>query len=299
MGLFSASAETISVRRLGLGGFHAGAIEDADLAVDMIRHAVDCGFALLDNSWDYNDGESERRVGRALATGGYRDRVLVMTKVDSRSYDGVMRQFSESLERLAMSRIDLLQLHEVIRPGDGEDVVRRGGLRALAELRDQGVVGHIGITGHKEPHYMIDTIDRAAAAGVAIETAQMPINAADVRSHSFAKTALPACIERGVEVLGMKPLGGGRFVERGDLHAPDLLRWALSQPIAICITGCESLRDVDQALAVRDGFVPMSLEEQVVLELSAERLMHGRRFAEDYKTTALHDATIEHPEWLV
>jgi len=82
---------------VGVGGFHVGWIEDADLALEIVWHAIDSGFALLDNSWDYNDGESERRVGRALARAGYRERVLVMTKVDSHSYDGVMRQVTESL----------------------------------------------------------------------------------------------------------------------------------------------------------------------------------------------------------
>ena len=159
------------VCRLGLGGFHVGWIEDADLALEIVWHAIDSGFALLDNSWDYNDGESERRVGRALARAGYRERVLVMTKIDSHSYDGVMRQITESLGRLGLDHIDLLQLHEIIRENDAKDAVARGALRAMVGLRDQGVVGHIGVTGHKDPHYLVDIIDRAAPAGIEFETA--------------------------------------------------------------------------------------------------------------------------------
>lgn len=298
MALFQDRSETPHVRRLGLGGFHVGAIDDADLGVEIVRHAVDCGFVLLDNSWDYNDGESERRVGRALASGDYRDRALVMTKVDSHSYDGVMRQFSESLQRLGLSTVDLLQLHEVIRVTDADDAVARGGLRAMAELRDQGVVGHIGVTGHKDPHYLVDLIDRAAAAGIEIETAQMPISAVDVHSNSFTTTALPACRERGVAVLGMKPLGAGTFVADGDLSAPELLRWALGQPTAVCITGCRSLRDVDQAVEVRDGFTPMSQAEREELESRAGKLLAGGRIIEAWKSTDVHDSTDKHPDWL-
>lgn len=298
MAIFDDSG-TQGMRRLGLGGFHIGWIEDADLALEIVWHAIDSGFALLDNSWDYNDGESERRVGRALTRSGYRDRVLVMTKVDSHSYDGVMRQFSESLGRLGLDRVDLLQLHEIIRAADGADAVARGALRAMVELRDQGAVGHLGMTGHKDPRYLIDIIDRAAAAGIKIETAQMPISAVDALANvSFTRTALPACVERGVAVLGMKPLGSGRFVAGGVLAAPELLRWALSQPTAVCITGCETLSDVDQAVFVRDGFVRMTPEQSAELESRAAILLQVGRITEPYKTTDVHDSTDKHPEWL-
>jgi aryl-alcohol dehydrogenase-like predicted oxidoreductase len=299
MTLFRESPGTADVRRLGLGGFHVGWIEDADLALEIVWRAIDSGFALLDNSWDYNDGESERRVGRALARAGYRERVLVMTKVDSHSYDGLMRQVSESLGRLGLDRIDLLQLHEVIRETDAEDAVARGALRAMVELRDQGVVGHIGVTGHKDPHYLVDIIDRAAEAGVELETAQMPISAVDVHTNSFTTIALPACRERGVAVLGMKPLGAGGFLAGGDLAAPELLRWALSQSTAICVTGCESLADVDQAVKARDGFTPMTPEEREDLESRAAKLLQSGRISEPYKSTDAHDSTDKNPGWIV
>jgi aryl-alcohol dehydrogenase-like predicted oxidoreductase len=286
-----------NARRLGLGGFHVGQIADPDLAVEIVRHAVDSGFVLLDNSWDYLGGESERRVGRALASGGYRDRVLVMTKADSRSYDGLMRQFSESLQRLGLSSVDLLQLHEVIREADAAEAVAGGALRAMADLRDQGAVGHIGVTGHKDPRYLVDLIDRAAVDGVRIETAQMPISAVDMHEGSFTRTALPACLERGVQVIGMKPLGGGDFVRGGDLIAPDLLRWALDQPTAVCMTGCETLEEVDQAAEARDS-APMTDEERARLESVAARLLVSGRIAETYKSTRIRDATSRHPEWL-
>ena len=298
MTLFQESLGASGPPRLGLGGFHVGAIEDADLALEIVWHAIDSGFALLDNSWDYNDGESERRVGRALARAGYRERALVMTKVDSHSYDGLMRQFSESLGRLGLDRIDLLQLHEIIRETDADDAVARGALRAMVELRDQGVVGHIGVTGHKDPRYLVDIIDRAAEAGIELETAQMPISAGDVHQNSFTRIALPACLERGVEVLGMKPLGAGGFLAGGELTAPELLRWALSQPTTVCVTGCESLADVDQAVTARDGFTPLTLGEREDLESRAARLLESGRISEPYKWTDVHDSTDKHPAWI-
>jgi aryl-alcohol dehydrogenase-like predicted oxidoreductase len=285
-------------RNLGLGGFHVGKIADPDLAIEVVHHAVDSGFAVLDNSWDYLGGESERRVGAALAGGDYRERVLVMTKVDSRSYDGVMRQFSESLERLGLDRVDLLQLHEVIRPGDGEDAIERGGLRAMVALQEQGAVGHIGVTGHKDPRYLIDIIERAAAAGIRIETAQMPINAADTHPGSFTNTSLPFCVDHGIEVLGMKPLGAGDLLADPSLSAPELLRWALGQPTAVVVTGCMSMADVDQAVRARDTFTPMSDEERADLERRAAVAIARGSVRESYEVTVAHDSTSRHPEWL-
>lgn len=298
MGLFSETPDTAQVRRLGLGGFHVGKIPNAEEAIEVIHHAIDVGFQLLDNSWDYHEGESERRVGQALSIGGYRNDVLVMTKVDSRSYDGLMRQFDQSLERLQLGSIDLLQLHEVIRPTDAEDAVAKGAMRALAGLRDQGVVKHIGLTGHKDPRYLIDAVERAEAAGVHLETCQMPINAADVQANSFLAEALPFCRERGIEVLGMKPLGGGDFVGQDGVTAEELLRWTLSQPVSICITGCESIEQVDQAAAVLQNFTPMEDAERTALEQRLATLIDRGSLRESYKSSGDHDATNEHPDWL-
>jgi aryl-alcohol dehydrogenase-like predicted oxidoreductase len=299
MALFEDSKRAWPTPRLVLGGFHVGAIADPDLATEVVRHAVDSGFAMLDNSWDYHSGESERRVGRALAGGGYRERVLVMTKADSRSYDGLMRQFEESLGRLGLSSIDLLQLHEVIRPGDGEDAVERGALHAMAELRDQGLVSCIGVTGHKDPRFIVDIIERADAAGIRLDTAQMPINAADSNhAPSFTAIALPACLARGMDVLGMKPFAAGDLLADGSLTAPELLRWAMSQPTAAVVTGCMSIADVDQAVRARDGFAPMSDGERADLEHRAAAVLESGRAIESYKTTDRHDSTGRHPHWL-
>lgn len=283
---------------LGLGGFHVGKIEDPDLAVELVRSAIDAGFRLLDNAWDYHDGESERRVGRAVADERYRRWAWVMTKVDSRSYDGVMRQFEESLSRLDLDRVDLLQLHEVIRETDAENAARGGALRALAELREEGVATHIGFTGHKDPAFLIAMAERSAAEGIQLDTVQMPVNAVDPNTESFTKTALPRCRALGLAIIGMKPLGGGAFLESSDLHATDLLRWAMSQPIDYLVTGCETPAQVQQAAEVRETMAPFTAEECEAFSARAGELLAEGRIIEAYKTTLQHDATTKHPEWL-
>ena len=103
------------VSSIGLGGHHVGAEKlSDDAAIEIIRSAIDRGLNFLDNSWDYHDGVSEKRMGNALRD-GYRDRAFLMTKIDGRSRKEAERQLNESLKRLGVDMIDLVQHHEVIR----------------------------------------------------------------------------------------------------------------------------------------------------------------------------------------
>src|SRR6266508_2813528 len=103
------------VSAIGLGGWHLGLEQvDEQLSFRIIRTAIDRGINFLDNCWDYNDGASETRMGKALQD-GYRARSFVMTKIDGRSKKEAARQLDESLRRLGVDCIDLVQHHEIIR----------------------------------------------------------------------------------------------------------------------------------------------------------------------------------------
>src|ERR1039458_1925603 len=115
-----------SVSAIGLGGFHLGHPQDPNDAIRIVRSALDRGINFLDNSWDYNGGESEKRMGAALRD-GYRERAFLMTKVDGRTKTAAAAQLNESLRRLQTDRIDLLQFHEVIRDSDPERIFAEGG----------------------------------------------------------------------------------------------------------------------------------------------------------------------------
>ena len=112
---------------LGLGGFHlAGHGADETEAIRLVRRAIEEGITFLDNCWDYNDGESERRMGKALCD-GYRKHAFVMTKIDGRTKAAAMTQIDESLQRLQTDVIDLLQFHEIIRLQDANRIFALGG----------------------------------------------------------------------------------------------------------------------------------------------------------------------------
>src|SRR5438874_242830 len=162
------------VSAIGLGGWHLG-LEGVDeqLSVRIIRTAIDRGINFLDNSWDYNDGASETRMGKALRD-GYRDKAFLMTKIDGRSKQEATRQLDESLRRLQTDRIDLVQHHEVIRFDDPHRIFDpEGANAALVDARAAGKLRYIGFTGHKDPHIHLHMLRVAEENGFLFDSAQM------------------------------------------------------------------------------------------------------------------------------
>lgn len=287
-----------AVSLVGLGGWHMGrpGLSERE-SVEIVRAAVDGGITFLDNCWDYNDGESERRMGLALRD-GYRDRVFLMTKYDGRTRAGAARQIDESLRRLGTDRIDLMQLHEVIHDDDPERAFAPGGsLEALEEARRAGKVRFVGFTGHKSPAHHLAMLDAAAARGFRFDTVQMPLNVLDAHHDSFERRVLPRLLALEAGVIGMKPMADGRIVYEGIASPEECLRYAMSLPTSVVLTGCDSVERVRQALRVAAGFSPMAEGEvRALLARTAPRAQGG--VSERYKTTTEYDGTTQNPGWM-
>lgn len=281
------------ISALGLGGFHLGLPRDPRETIRMIHAAIEGGLTFMDNAWDYHQGESEIRMGEALR-GGYRDQVFLMSKIDGQTRKAAIAQMDQSLKRLRADHLDLLQLHEIIRPDDPERVFAPGGaMDALVEAKKAGKIRFIGFTGHKDPAIHLKMLEM----GFDFDAVQMPLNLLDAHYRSFEKEVLPLLVERQIGVLGMKPLAAGKLLVSGRIKAVDALRYALSLPTSTVITGCESMADVQQALRLLEEFTPMEPDEvEFHLKRSAELAQEGRY--EEYKTTREHDGTVRHPEWL-
>lgn len=285
------------VSLLGLGGFHLGLAQSEAEAIRIVRTALDAGVTFLDNCWDYHGGESERRMGLALAD-GHRQRAFLMTKIDGRDRRTAARQIDESLRRLGTDHVDLMQIHEVIRAEDpGRCFARGGAIEALVEARDAGKVRRIGFTGHKSPMWHLEMLRRADAHGFSFDTVQMPLNVLDAHFDSFERFVLPVLRARGIGAIGMKPLGEGRIVQQGLATAEECLRYAMTLPVSVVVTGCESMERLEQALAVARDFKPLRPAE--VDSLLARTAGAARRGAHElYKTTQQYDGTAQNPHWL-
>jgi aryl-alcohol dehydrogenase-like predicted oxidoreductase len=286
------------VSAIGLGGWHLGLkTVDEDLAIRIIRSAVDRGINFMDNSWDYNDGASEKRMGRALKD-GYRDRVLLMTKIDGRSKEAAAKQLDESLKRMGTDCIDLVQHHEMIRYEDADRIFREDGANAaLLEAKQAGKLRYIGFTGHKDPHIHLHTLDVAREHGFTFDAVQMPLNVMDAHYRSFEKLVLPELVRRGVGVLGMKSLANGIILLSGTVTAAECLRYSLSLPTSVLITGCDSMEILDQAIAAATAFTPLADDERKALLAKTAHAARSGEF-EPFKTSSIFDATATNVEWL-
>jgi len=286
------------VSAIGLGGWHLGLPTVAEqLSLRIVRSAIDRGLNFMDNSWDYNEGASEIRMGKALRD-GYRDKTFLMTKIDGRSKREATRQLDESLRRLQTDRIDLVQHHEVIRFEDPHRIFdAEGANAALLDARTQGKLRYIGFTGHKDPRIHLHTLEVAREHGFTFDTVQMPLNVMDAHYRSFEKLVLPELVKQNIGVLGMKSTANGIILKSGTVTAVECLNYALSLPTSVVISGCDSMEVLEQALEVARTFRPMSASQvQAILAKTKAAAAHGE--FELFKTTSILDSTATNPDWL-
>jgi predicted aldo/keto reductase-like oxidoreductase len=286
-----------NVSCVGLGGFHLGQshLEEPD-AIKLFQVAVDRGINFSDNSWDYNQGASEKRVGKALK--GRRDKVFVMTKFDGRTKGSALSQLDESLQRLEVDHVDLWQFHENIRLEDPDRFFADGGAaEAMLEARQKGKVRYFGFTGHKDPSVHLRMLELAAKHDFNFDTVQMPLNVMDAHFRSFEKLVLPVLVQRGIGVLGMKSMASGHILQGKTVGPIDCLHYALTLPTSVVITGIDSMAILDQAFQAASSLSSVSKDEIASILKKTQPAAADGRF-EPFKTSAMFDSTAAHPEWL-
>lgn len=290
------TGEKVSI--VGIGGFHIGMPgQDAKLATRIIRTALDEGINFLDNCWDYNNGESERRMGNALRD-GYRQKAFLMTKIDGRNKPTAASQINDSLKRLQTDHIDLLQFHEVIRASDPDRIFALGGaIEAALEAKKNGKIRYIGFTGHKSPDVHLKTLATASAHGFTFDSVQMPLNLMDHHFDSFEARVLPELVKQNIGVLGMKPMGDRIILKSNTVTAVECLHYAMNLPTSVVITGCDSMPILQQALKAAREFQPLSSTEVAALLAKTAKVARSGEF-ELYKTSHQFDGTYQNPQWL-
>lgn len=279
----------VQVSALGLGGYHLGSAETDQAANEIVAKAMDHGITFFDNAWEYHDGLSEERLGRALK--GKRQQAFVMTKVCTHGRDKklAMRMLEESLRRLQIDHLDLWQIHEVIYENDPDLIFAPdGAAEALVDAKQQGKVRFIGFTGHKDPEIHLKML----AHNFFFDTVQMPLNCFDATFRSFETQVLPEAARRGMAVLGMKSLGGsGEMVRHGGITAEQGLRYAMSLPVATTISGIDSMEVLNQNLAIAVNFQPFSAAQMKDLREKCRQFAADGRY-ELFKMSVKYDGKV-------
>jgi aryl-alcohol dehydrogenase-like predicted oxidoreductase len=282
---------------LGLGGHHIGRPTDEQEGIRLVRSAIDHGMTFMDNSWDYHEGASEIRMGKALRD-GYRAKAFLMTKIDGRTKQEAAKQIEDSLKRLQTDHIDLLQHHEIIRMEDGDRIFADGGAQeAVVRAKKAGKIRYIGFTGHKDPAVHLRMLEVAAKHGFRFDTVQMPLNVMDAHFRSFEHHVLPVLVKDRIGVLGMKSMADKHILNTGTATAVECLHYAMTLPTSVVITGIDSMKILDQALEAVRTFQPMTASQiTALLTRTAVAAADGRY--EPFKTTEKFDSTARYPQWL-
>lgn len=271
------------VSAIGLGGHTLALAPSEKESIDMVHEAIDQGLTFMDNAWDYHQGRSEELMGKALE--GRRDKVFLMTKVCSHGRDKkfALQQLDESLRRLKTDHLDLWQIHEVVYENDPDLHNAPGGaVEALLEARKQGKVRYIGFTGHKSPAIHLKML----SYGFPYDAVQLPLNGFDSGFRSFEREVLPVLADKGIASIGMKSLNGtAEAVKKGVITAEEAIRYAMSLPVAVTVSGMDSLDLLRKNIATAKAFVPMSREEKESYRKKCAAFAGDGRF-ELYKTTA-------------
>lgn len=285
------------VSAIGMGGFHMAVPLLEGESIRLVRSGIDRGITFMDNCWDYHDGKSEIRMGKALQD-GYREKVFLMTKIDGRSKAGAARQIDESLRRLQTDHVDLMQFHEIIRMDDPDRIFAPGGaMEAMLAAKQAGKLRYIGFTGHKDPSIHLHMLEVADRHNFRFDAVQMPLNVMDAHYRSFEHRVLPVLLGKQIGVLGMKPLGSGEILRSKAVTAIECLHYSLSLPTSVVINGIDSMKRLDQAFEAIANFKPLDESEKVALLAKTAELAQTGEY-EPFKTSQKYDSTSRHPAYL-
>ncbi|NOU70766.1 aldo/keto reductase [Paenibacillus sp. LMG 31458] len=224
-------------------------------AIQIVNRAIDEGITYFDTAPSYSDGQSEERLGKALARDGRRNEVWIATKTHDRTRDGSLKLLEASLKRLQTDHVEEWRLHNIMTMEELDQCFAKGGaLEALLEAKEQGMIKHISISGHTNPRVQLEAIERFP-----FDSALVALSAADHLIYSFAHEFLPKANEKGVAVIGMKVMALGKLAPWYE----KALQYTFSLPISTAIVGMESMAQLEQNLAIAKSFKPMTELEQL------------------------------------
>ncbi len=280
----------VDVSLICLGGWHIGQpeISDSD-SIRLIQTALDEGITFFDNAWDYHWGRSEELMGQALADGGRRKNVFLMTKNCGRDAATSRQHLEDSLRRLRTDVIDLWQFHEINYDNDPEWILERGALAFAIQAQKEGKIRFIGYTGHKSPHILAKMLPLYHW-----DTCELPINVCDHFYRSFRNELLPELLNRNIGPIGIKSLGGGNlanggvFVRKNVVTPDEAIRYSLSQPISSLVVGIDSLEILKQDVKIAREFKPLEGAELEAL-LNRIRPLAGDGRFEEFKSMQTYD----------
>lgn len=283
-----------------LGGYHIGLTDNPKEAEQMIEHSLELGVRFFDNARRYNDGRSEEYMGRFL-TPKYRDDIFLMSKAPAKTAKGVQQQLDETLKALKTDYLDLWQIHALQTTEDVDKRIKEGVLDVFLEVKEKGKAKYIGFTGHSNPKVHLHFLEFLDKRGLKLDTCQMPLNVCDPGFESFQKHVLPVLLQKEYGVIAMKTMAGGSMlgnridttpkeikteqipdvVSKSELTMANLHQYVYSLPVSALCSGCTSLSDIEENVAVLRRLKKLSEADKRKLEEMAKP--YAGMIVENYK----------------
>jgi len=251
-----------NVRLFSLGGQATLERPDTDAESEaIINRAIDLGVNYIDTAAAYGRGISQTYIGRVMAS--RRDEVFLATKTHNRTRDGSMQLLEQSLELLQTDHLDLWQLHNITQMEQLDQIFADdGAIHALLQAREEGIVKHLGITGHANPDVLMEGLRRFE-----FDTILMALNPADKYHRPFMDQLLPEANRRQMGVIAMKIPARGRIFKEGGLTSmKEALSWTMSQPISTVIVGCDTVEQLEENIRVAAEFQPLNSAQMAAIE---------------------------------
>lgn len=182
-----------------------------EVADGVLKLLLEHGVNHIDTAASY--GESELRVGPWM--GEHRDKFFLATKTGERTYKAAKKEFNNSLKRLQVENVDLLQLHNLVHPDDWDTAMGdKGALKAAVEAKEQGLVKNIGVTGHG---LLAPTMHKRSLERYEFDTVLLPWNYPLHMNSRYRKDfeeLVKMCADRGVAVQTIKSVTRGPWAEK-------------------------------------------------------------------------------------
>ena len=250
-------------------------------ADEVIQRVLDAGVNHIDTAASY--GDSELRIGPWMAE--HRDRLFLATKTGERRGDAARAELERSLERLQVDHVDLIQLHNLVEPDEWEVAHDPGGaLEAMVRARDEGLVRHIGVTGHgnRIAGMHLRSLERFPFASVLLPFSfvgmQHPAYRADVEAL-LDRCALDQVAVQTIKAIARRrwpdDFEGRRFSWYQPVENPDVIaravRWVLSHDQVFLNTSSDA-RVLPAVLAAADDPAPMPTDSEMQADVDAEQM---------------------------
>ena len=282
----------VSILAMG-GGSRFLMYQEEDKALEALERAFGLGITYMDTAYNYGNGVSEERVGKALE--GRRKDIFLATKIGARDGDEARRILEDSLKRLRTDQIDLIHIHSLTGEEDLAKIEAPDGvLKTLYKLRDEKMTRFIGVTSHTDPGVLAQALDRhdfdctqmalnAALVGMSSGRGKMVINP-DMKP-SFESIALPVATRKNMGVVAMKVYAQEDLIGQAPLDK--LLAYSLSLPVATAVVGMPQLEFIEENVTMAQAFRPLDGAEMKSL---AEELSNRNKAALDRRFSRHTDA---------